>query len=150
MPRTSPLTKARCLRTNQTPAEAAFWELVRRRRVDGWKFTRQHVIAHDGEHTAGRNYIVDFYLPEIRLCVEIDGGVHLGEVQADYDRAREESLRSMGYAVVRFTNVEVLTDGGGVLRRLRAAIAGLLSARAKAKAPPAIPNHGTSTQPASL
>ena len=145
MPRTSPLTKARRLRTNQTPAEAAFWELVRKRRVDGWKFTRQYVIPHDGEHTAGRNYIVDFYLSELRLCVEIDGGIHLDVVQTDYDRAREASLRSMGCAIVRFTNEDVLTDGGGVLERLRGAITRLLAARAKAKAPSATQANGAPT-----
>ena len=59
--------RARQMRKDHTRAEAAAWELLRDRRTLGLKFRRQVPIDR---------YIVDFYCPEIRLIVEVDGGVH--------------------------------------------------------------------------
>ena len=69
---------AKANRHQPTPAEAAAWALLRNRRCLGLKFRRQHVI---------RGFIVDFYCPELRLAVEVDGTVHRGRTQAEYDEA---------------------------------------------------------------
>jgi Protein of unknown function (DUF559) len=41
-------------------------------------------------------YIVDFVCLEKRLIIELDGGQHNAETQPQYDRVRDQSLRSQG------------------------------------------------------
>ncbi len=46
----------------------------------GLPFRRQHPVER---------FILDFYCPREKLCVELDGPVH--DVQQDYDAARTEA-----------------------------------------------------------
>src|SRR6266705_4375432 len=90
---------AKAQRQEPTPAEAAAWALLRNRRCLGLKFRRQHVI---------RGFIADFYCAELRLVVEIDGGIHdTTQTQADYDEARSRALKLTGIEVVRLRNEDV-------------------------------------------
>lgn len=82
------------------------WSLLRNRRMLGLKFRRQHVIA---------GFVVDFYCAELRLILEIDGGVHNRPEQAAYDAARAAHLEARGFRVVRIGNAEV---SAGTVRRL--------------------------------
>lgn len=94
---------ARAMRHNPTTAEAAAWELLRNRRCLGLKFRRQHVIG---------GFIADFYCPELRLVVEIDGGIHdTSQTQADYDEARSRALTLIGIDVLRLRNEDVSAAG---------------------------------------
>lgn len=90
------IARARQLRQPQTPTESRLWAHLRDRRLNGLKFRRQHPIGH---------YIVDFYCPDHRLVVEIDGDVHAS--QEEYDVDRTAWLEESGYRVIRFTNREV-------------------------------------------
>jgi very-short-patch-repair endonuclease len=56
---------------------------------------------------------VDFYAPEIRLAIEVDGGQHATAQARDEKRARELGLQ--GIAVLRFWNIEVMENTAGVL-----------------------------------
>jgi very-short-patch-repair endonuclease len=58
-----------------------------RRNRAGVKFRRQHPI---------RSYIPDFYCRTARLAIELDGGYHDEEEQAEYDYARTLSLEAGG------------------------------------------------------
>jgi very-short-patch-repair endonuclease len=91
--------RAKELRKEATFAEAAVWEIVRSRRLGGAKFRRQHPIGR---------FIADFYCPEARLIVEIDGSIHDEKEQKERDAIREELLRSSTLHIVRFTNKQVL------------------------------------------
>jgi very-short-patch-repair endonuclease len=91
--------RAKELRKNMTPAECILWERLRDRRLAGIKFRRQHPIGA---------CIVDFYCPAARLVIEIDGGIHLGQVEADANRSWE--LEAQGYRVIRFTKEQVEAD----------------------------------------
>jgi very-short-patch-repair endonuclease len=51
--------------------------------------------------------------------IEVDGSVHLGQVDADADRNRE--LEMQGYRVIRFTNEQIEADLEGVLSVIHAA-----------------------------
>ena len=51
-------------------------------------------------------YIVDFVCYRARLVIEVDGGQHAE--RAALDEWRSEYLRSLGFAVIRFWNNEVL------------------------------------------
>lgn len=107
--------RARALRKAPTPAEARLWEALRNRKLGGFKFRRQHPIGRA---------IADFYCAEVRLVVEVDGGVH--NVQREYDEARTEMLQSRGYTVIRFTNREVLENLDAVTAKILKACKRLL------------------------
>ena len=104
--------RARSLRVTQTDAEQWLWYHLRSRRLQGWKFRRQHEIGR---------YIADFVCPDAGLIVELDGGQH-GE-QMIYDELRTLELEAMGYRVLRFWNNEVLKNVEDVLEVILEALA---------------------------
>ncbi len=99
-------TTARRLRHEETKAERRFWNAVRDRRLDGWKFRRQIPRG---------NFIVDFVCLEAHLVVELDGGQHNTPEHEAKDQARIEWLENNGYRVLRFWNNEVFENLEGVL-----------------------------------
>ena len=99
------------LRSNATRPEQALWYRLRRSRLAGLKFRRQHVVGP---------YIVDFYCPARRLAVEVDGESHVG--RGEEDAERDAFLRSQGMTVLHVTNDDVLHDLNAVCEAiLRAA-----------------------------
>jgi very-short-patch-repair endonuclease len=110
-PKSSILTKAKSLRSNQTDAEARLWYHLRANRFMGLKFKRQKPVGR---------YIADFVCWERRLIIELDGGQHAE--QTNYDRQRDGWLRSEGYTVLRFWNHEVMQEMEAVLERIRLAV----------------------------
>ena len=103
-------TFRRKLRKHLTPAEAAFWNLVKNSRLDGRKFRRQHSVGH---------YILDFYCPAEKLAVELDGEVHFHERAIEYDRVRSLFMLHCGIKVLRFENRSVFEARTWVLNRIR-------------------------------
>jgi very-short-patch-repair endonuclease len=61
---------------------------------------------------------VDLLWHEERCVVEIDGPDHLAPAHHTADRQRDSQLEQDGYAVLRFTNAQVLTDMTNVIGRL--------------------------------
>jgi very-short-patch-repair endonuclease len=55
-------------------------------------------------------YIVDFVCPEKRLIIELDGGQHNAGPQRQYDRVRDQWLRSQGFQILRYWNNEVFDE----------------------------------------
>ncbi len=104
-----PKTFRKELRKNQTSAEAAFWHLVRAGRFYKLKFRRQHTVDR---------YTVDFYCPNFKLIIELDGGVHNNLGQSLYDDEREIFLKELGFQVIRFENDAVLKYPETVLNYL--------------------------------
>ena len=93
---TGMLKRVRELRSQQTSAEALFWELVRDRRFMGLKFRRQHQYG---------DYVLDFYCDSCKLAVELDGEIH--ESTKLHDHKRDAYLSSCGIHVLRFKNFEL-------------------------------------------
>jgi very-short-patch-repair endonuclease len=102
----------RHLRRNQTPAEARLWQALRRHQLGGLQFRRQHPIAM---------YVADFYCPEARLIVEVDGSIHRDPDQQARDQYRDSLLMDMNLRILRVTNDDVLNNLSGTLDRIRAA-----------------------------
>ena len=63
-------------------------------------------------------FIADFYLPQSRLVVELDGFVH--DRRKEYDQRRNELLASKGIETIRFDNKQVLDDPRTVLSAIQA------------------------------
>ena len=93
------------LRKNSTIPEKRVWEKLRKEQL-GFKFRRQHGIGH---------YIVDFYCPERKLVIEIDGESHFTDEGIEYDKIRSDFLNSIGIEILRFTNEEVMNNIEGVI-----------------------------------
>ena len=103
------LALARRLRSDHTDAERLLWRLLRDRQVVGLKFRRQHSIAP---------YVLDFYCPDLRLAVEVDGGQHFEPRGERHDAERTRALDEHGIATIRFTNFEVLQQPQAVLETI--------------------------------
>jgi very-short-patch-repair endonuclease len=88
---------------------------LKRRQLGGYKFTRQLPIGP---------YFADFACREKWLIIEIDGSQHL---QSEYDRRRDEFMRSQGYSILRFWNVDVLKERTAVCETILAALEGQLA-----------------------
>jgi len=80
----------------------------------GFKFRRQAGIGC---------YIVDFYCHELKLIIEIDGGIH--DEQEQYDQRRENWLKRNGYHILRFKNENVMYDLDSALTKIKTFISSL-------------------------
>jgi uroporphyrinogen-III synthase len=103
-------TRARQMRKEHTRAETAAWEMLRNRKTLGLKFRRQVPIDR---------YIVDFFCPEIRLIIEIDGGVHNQSEQAKWDEERNGRLQELGYKILHVPNEDVFNDLEWLTEKIR-------------------------------
>ncbi|MEM1118576.1 MAG: endonuclease domain-containing protein [Bacteroidota bacterium] len=117
----------RTLRLGATPAERRLWKHLRRKRLDGWRWRRQYGIGP---------FIVDFYCPEARLGVEVDGAVHDDPSRAAYDAERERWLADVAdVRMLRVTNREVFKRIEDVVGTIR----GVLD---EGRPPPGLPPLG--------
>lgn len=66
--------------------------------------------------------ILDFYCPERRVAIEVDGGQHFTEEGIAYDAMRTEELNLSKIQVLRFTNAEVKQNPKLVVERILAFI----------------------------
>ena len=85
----------RTLRNNLTPAEAVLWTNLKSGQLSRRKFRRQHSIGE---------FILDFYCPQEKLAIELDGAGHFTTSGNLHDAARTEYLNSVGIRVLRFEN----------------------------------------------
>ncbi|HEX9374075.1 MAG TPA: DUF559 domain-containing protein [Roseiflexaceae bacterium] len=103
--------QARRNRARPTAAEAQLWQHLRGRRLDGFKFRRQHPIDR---------FIVDFCCLERCLIVEVDGLAH--QQLAERDAERTAVLQALGYRVFRCTNDQIERNIAAVLDLIRATL----------------------------
>ena len=83
------------LRNKSTSAEAALWDNLKSKQLDGRKFRRQYSIGI---------YIVDFCCPSEKLIIELDGDPHGEYYKIQKDENRDKYLESLGFTVLRFEN----------------------------------------------
>ena len=105
--------RAKGLRKRLTLSERRLWNWLRGRTFGGVKFRRQVPIGR---------YVIDFYCPELKLAIEIDGRHHETEWMSEYDGKRAAYLRSRGVEVVRITNEQIAKDSDIAEEIIRAAI----------------------------
>jgi len=86
------------LRNTATDAERLLWSSLKRGQLLGYKFRRQQGIAQ---------YVVDFYCPDKKIAIEIDGVTHWTEEEQKRDQIRQEYLEALGIQVIRFTNDDI-------------------------------------------
>jgi very-short-patch-repair endonuclease len=97
---------ARELRKQQTSAEDLLWQLLRDRRLLGFKFRRQHQIG---------DYIADFFCREANLVIECDGAIHDRNEAWHHDQNRDAYMINQGLRILRIANERILNDTENVL-----------------------------------
>jgi len=99
---------ARKLKTQSVSrAEKYIWKALLSKHQLGVRVLRQRPIT---------NFIVDFFAPEIKLIIEIDGSSHLNK--GEYDQYRQNKLIHLGYTFIRFNEGDVLNNLGEVRLQL--------------------------------
>jgi very-short-patch-repair endonuclease len=83
--------------------ERQLWRALRELPTE-YRFRRQHPIGR---------YVVDFACPGRKLAIELDGGQHAEQQQADALRTAQLACR--GYRLIRFWNGDVIENLPGVL-----------------------------------
>jgi len=113
----SPSIKELCreLRKRETEAEKILWEHLRNRNYK-YKFLRQYPICALSAFGKSVYYIPDFYCHQAKLVIEADGPIHL--YKKEYDKNRDDVLRSFNLTILRFTNDEILTDPRSVINQI--------------------------------
>jgi len=96
-------------RSNPTEAENILWQVVRGKKLDSFKFRRQHIIG---------TYIGDFVCLSQKLIVEVDGLIHNIPEHKLSDAERTAELKRFGFEVIRFTNDEVINNTDFVLNSI--------------------------------
>ena len=94
-----------------TMPERTLWSLLRRQQ-QGLRFRRQHPTGP---------FILDFYCPSAKLCVEVDGPSHAE--QREYDARRDRWLMERGIRVLHVSADDVEQRSAAVLADIAQAAA---------------------------
>ena len=108
--RVSEKDKRRSLRNNMPKAETVIWSKLKGKQLLGYKFRRQYSVDR---------YVIDFYCPELKLAVEIDGDSHFQNDAESDDKYRQAFIESFGVQFLRFTNEDVFKNPDGVIETVR-------------------------------
>jgi len=106
------LAKRRSWRRQATDAERTLWAALRAGQL-GVRFRRQYSVDA---------FVLDFYAPQCKLAVEVDGNSHFTSEAVQYDEQRTRHLGTFGIEVVRVTNADVAENLDGVLQAVAQAI----------------------------
>ena len=87
------VSNAKNLRKNMTPEERHLWYDFFKKLP--FRVRRQHNIE---------NYIVDFYIAEKKIVIEIDGRQHRLPEHKEADAKRDADLAVWGITVLRYSN----------------------------------------------
>lgn len=91
----TPISKT--LRKNMTKEERRLW----------YDFFKKLPITANRQKVIGR-YVVDFYVADARLVVELDGSQHYeNQEQIVSDFERDEYLKRIGLVVLRYSNLDI-------------------------------------------
>ena len=94
---------AKQLRGDMTKEERHLW----------YDFLKAHPIRFQRQRVIGK-YIVDFYCSKAKLVIELDGSQHFEESSLEYDKNRDNYLKSLEIKVIRIPNNEITNNFEGV------------------------------------
>ena len=114
-------------RSNPTEAENILWQMLRGKKLEGYKFKRQHIIGP---------FIADFVCLKSRLIVEIDGLLHQLPENVESDKERTLWFYGKGFEVIRFANEKILSDVDYVLETILQRLNQISNYKASSEIPP--------------
>lgn len=109
---------AKSLRKNMTKEERHLW----------YDFLKALPLMVHRQKVIG-NYIVDFYIAEAKIVIELDGMQHFEAEGKQADALRDEYLRSLGLTVLRYANSDVNRNFDGVCENIWNRLSPLLEER---------------------
>ncbi len=101
------LQLAKEFRRDMTPGEMVLWKHLRTNQFKGYHFRRQQII--DG-------FVADFYCHSAGLVIEVDGGVH--KTQQEADAERDQVFIEHGLRVLRVSEEDVISNTNLVLKKI--------------------------------
>ncbi|MBQ4610793.1 MAG: endonuclease domain-containing protein [Clostridia bacterium] len=104
-----PLAKE--LRRNMTKEERHLW----------YDFLKSHPVRFSRQKIIGK-YIVDFYCPQARLIIELDGSQHYRQENFEKDLERTRFLQNLGMMVIRIPNNEINSNFRGACEYIDAMV----------------------------
>ncbi len=87
---------AQSLRKNMTPQERKLW----------FEFLKELPVTVHRQKVAG-NFILDFYIANSNIAIEIDGSQHYEIAGEASDKKRDDFLRENGITVLRYSNYDI-------------------------------------------
>jgi len=97
----------RDLRFNQTYGEKTLWTNLRKKQIENTRFLRQYSV---------NKFIIDFYAPDIKLGIEVDGSSHIGN--EEHDKIRQEQIEFLGIKIIRFSDEQVIGNTEKVINKI--------------------------------
>ncbi|MCC5940646.1 MAG: DUF559 domain-containing protein [Balneolaceae bacterium] len=94
------------LRRNMTKWEVRLWNELKGKKMFGFKVRRQYGID---------NYVIDFYCPELKLALEVDGDVHYFKNKMNTDTRKNNKLDEEGIKLIRLKNEDLAEDYESVI-----------------------------------
>jgi very-short-patch-repair endonuclease len=122
-----------------TLPEILLWQELRSGKLGGLRFRRQHPVG---------SYILDFYCSAVHLAIEIDGRVHEGREQMEYDRRRDYWLAGQAIKVLRISASDVLKKDN--MENMLACILRAAAPSTASRSPSPVNGGGTSFRSLSL
>ncbi len=110
-----------------TRQEVRLWWQLRLLKADGFHFRRQVPLL---------GYYPDFACLGARLIVEVDGGHHDLEDQANHDLRRDAVFTRVGFQTLRFRNEDVDKNLDGVVNTILDTLAAAARPHPSASRPP--------------
>lgn len=107
--------KRRKLRKNPTYTEKVLWLSLRKKQIHSVRFLRQYSINH---------FVIDFYAPQIKLAIEVDGASHFGN--EDYDAERQKYIEDLGIQVIRFSDDIIMGNTNKVIEEIERIVGKML------------------------
>ena len=89
------------LRNNMTKWEVILWNDLKGKKMFGFKIRRQYGVD---------NYVIDFYCPELKLALEVDGDVHYYPDKLEADKRKNKQLQEEGIQLIRLKNEDLEED----------------------------------------
>jgi len=99
--------RSKALRKVGILSEVIFWIQAHKGKFYKIDFDRQRIIG---------NYIVDFYIKQLSLIIEIDGASH--NEKDEYDEKREQYFKDLGLNIYKISDTRVKHDLGNVMNKL--------------------------------
>ena len=106
------------LRNKGTAAEAVLWLNLKNKQIEGTRWRRQFGVGP---------YILDFYCPQLNLCIELDGAEHYTIQGSENDLQREKwLLQTHGIHTIRFENKDIFIHHEAVIEYIQETVKRLL------------------------
>ena len=90
------VSQARNMRKNMTPEERHLW----------YDFLKRLPLTVKRQHNI-EEFIVDFYIADKKIVIEIDGLQHTTLEHKEADKKRDEALTRWGITVLRYSNENI-------------------------------------------